>query len=151
MILIGGRNIQGKKFRKRKNPNLKGEEFIDDKFIAFLVTSFTLPEDLSYAKKVLSYALIYKNIGNSYCEDCSDEAYKQGYISCSCEYCSECKQNICACDLSSRVKLRKYIINLAIKYLDLKQLKSFKNQLQHSDFENEYSTYIKKLDNHIKI
>lgn len=142
--------IKIRKTKKRKNPNLKGEEFIDDKFITFLVSSFTLPEDLKYVKKILSRALIYKNIGESYCEDCSDKLHERGYLSCSCEYCSECDQNICTCDLNSRAKLRKYIVHLAIKYLDSKQLKSFRNQLYHINFENEYSTYIKKLDNYIK-
>lgn len=135
-----------KLIKRKKNPNLKGEEFIDDKFIGFLINSFTTWEDLDYAQTLLSYGLIYKNIGDSYCEDCSDDDHKQGYISCTCEHCKECDQNICGCDLSTRSKLRNHIIHLAVKYLNKKQLIDFKNRLEFTSFENEYASYIKRLN-----
>lgn len=150
MIRIDGYKKSIKFKRKRKNPNLKNEEFIDDTFINFLLTSFTTDDDLDYGNRLLSYALIYKNIGNSYCEDCSDELHRQNFVSCSCEYCDKCGQNICSCDLNTRTKLRKYIIHLAIKYLNSAQLLEFRNRLEWLDYQNEFKSYIKSLDNYIK-
>lgn len=67
--------------QKRKNPNLNGEEFIDDRFIDLLFKSIVYNDPRSF-----QYAMTYKNIGQEYCEDCTVEGGSfMYYQTCTCE------------------------------------------------------------------
>lgn len=114
------------KIFKRKNPNLKGEEFINEAFINMLFESIVYNNPYRFQN-----ALIYKNIGNSYCEDCSDENTPKYYLDCKCEnylddYDIHTNNNTTGPDLINAVKKQ-------FKYLSFSKLMFFKSKLINLD------------------
>ena len=132
--------------RKRKNPNLKGEEFIDDIFMNHLMRGM-LSSNLDIGNDHLAKALVYKNIGDSPCEDCSDGYNNVYYDECRCEYCEDCDHNQCTCELNSLEKLHNYIIQKVIKYLNKKQISEFSDMLSNNNYKGRFDFQIKKLNN----
>lgn len=106
------------KIKNRKNPNLKGEEFIDDNFIRTLkIAWFALKinnsvHSLELANRYISEAITYSNIGENKCTDCMYHSYR----TCECEKCDDCGYNRCMCSLDSVDKAKNFIKILAKKY-----------------------------------
>lgn len=132
-------------FKRKKNPNLKGEEFIDEVFINFLKQAMTSEYSLANTQRFITNALIYKNIKNKKCTDC-----KEKYDKCECEKCEDCNFNKCTCDLNTFKETWNYVADLAIKYLNQNQLEDFTDYLYTINKYNNLNESIEKLEFHIK-
>lgn len=99
--------------RKRKNPNLKGEETIDITFIRLLRIAWMNLKDkkLEKARHYISSALIYANIGLDKCDDCGENCKK-----CECDKCDDCNCNKCMCNLKTIEEAQDFILMLTKKY-----------------------------------
>lgn len=133
------------KIKRKINPNLKGEEFIDGHFIN-LLTNALLTSSLGLGNKYIASALIYKNIGHSKCEDCSDELTDVYYDECKCEWCEDCHFNYCTCKLDTFEKLHDYIVHLIIKYLNKKQRNKILDLMIKTNDNHKFDEQIKKLN-----
>lgn len=100
----------------KTNPNLKGEEFIDDTFIdllyraaLFIKISKRDDTDLAHAKNYIYEALAYKNIGKKgRCKDC----YKS-WKNCQCFI----QDDYHIAEIDSAKELNSYLLNIINKFL----------------------------------
>lgn len=132
------------KIRKIKNPNLKGKEFTDDRFIRFLEEAL-IAIDIGTSAKLISQALTYKNIGFKKCTDC-----KKFYDKCECELCDDCSTNYCTCNLETLKQSRLYIVRLALNHLSKNQLESFHDYVANLNLKDKkYNDALKLLNKSI--
>lgn len=120
---------------KRKNPNLKGEEFIDDHFINLLFEALVYNHPPKF-----QFALTYKNIGYEDCEDCVIDGSGVDYRACTCEnYLDD--YNI---DYHGSEHTKSNLINgvkKQFKYLSFPQLVKFKTRLINIDYSNKNDSF----------
>ena len=131
--------------KRRKNPNLQGESFIQE-FMDSLMAAFSQPT-AKQVNKFISDALISLNIGHFDCQDCD-----KNWSECKCEYCQDCDQRICACNRNTLDKSRKFIIHLVTKYLTkdkqlyfLEYLKLLNDDFRIIENDRSLEKYIKIL------
>ena len=130
--------------KKKKNPNLQGEEFIDDHFTDLLFDSIVYNYNWKFQE-----ALTYKNIGLNKCIDCSINGESHYYGDCDCEnylqdYNIENRGWITSKELITGVKKQ-------FKYLSLPQLIKFRTKLININRkDNKIQIYEDDVKNLIK-
>ena len=139
---------------KKKNPNLKGKEFIDDfwyrklsrlLFEATFIKSEKLSDFdvLNQLIKEISQLLIYKNIGFKKCTDC-----KKLYEECTCDYLE-------VDDFENIDDIINYIRKLIYKYENKERLELVRSYLlqfrnmYNDDFKKLIDSEIKRIDTHL--
>lgn len=129
---------------KRKNPNLKGKEFIDDHlyeglsdllFRAFFIKSEKITDSyvINQLIKQISQLKNYKNIGYKKCTDC-----KKFYEDCRCDFLEEN-------DFENIDDIIDYIRNLIFKNENKHRLELVKSHLEK--YKRLYDDSFKKLIN----
>lgn len=129
------------KKRRKKNPNLKGEEFIDDKFIDLLYEAVVYNQPFS-----LQEALTYKNIGFEKCDDCSIDGEDRYYGVCECEdHLYPYELDYIGGSNGTSIKLIKAVED-QYKYLSLPQLVKLRSKLINTEIRDRIhiSLYDKK-------